>query len=101
MNLLLKTNVGRDRRPNVVILECFNCRSESGEVARWESSVLYKYFSTATLNSPRNQSLTEFLNLIFEEPNDTIVDPHLSETLTLILSRNFDVKNNKTEKKLC
>ena len=43
VNLLLK-NVGRDRRLNVVILECFICWWERGkvrkvggsEVARWE-----------------------------------------------------------------
>ena len=27
----VKNNVGRDRRPNVVILECFVCRWEGGE----------------------------------------------------------------------
>ena len=36
MNLLLKTNVARDRRPNVVNLKCFICRWEDGEVGRWE-----------------------------------------------------------------
>lgn len=34
MSLMLKTNLGRDRRPDVVILECFNCRWEGGEVER-------------------------------------------------------------------
>ena len=36
VNPLLKTNVGRERRCNVVILECFNCCWEGGEVERWE-----------------------------------------------------------------
>ena len=36
MNLLLKINVGRDRRSNAVILEYFNCWWVSGEVGRWE-----------------------------------------------------------------
>ena len=33
-NLLFKTNVERERRPSVVILECFNCRWEDGEVGK-------------------------------------------------------------------
>ena len=37
MNFLLKINVGRDRRSNVVVLECFNCRWEGVEVGRWKS----------------------------------------------------------------
>ena len=36
MNLLLKTNAGRDRGDNVVILECFICRWEGCEVGTWE-----------------------------------------------------------------
>ena len=32
VNLLLKTNVGRERRTNVAILDCFNCWWEGGEV---------------------------------------------------------------------
>ena len=35
MNLLLKANVGRNRRSIVVILDCFNCWWEGGEVERW------------------------------------------------------------------
>ena len=38
MNLLLKINVGRGKRPNVVILEWFDCRWEGGEVGRWKGS---------------------------------------------------------------
>ena len=30
----VKNNVGRDRRSNVVILECFVCRWEGGEVGK-------------------------------------------------------------------
>ena len=40
MNLLLKTYVGRNRRPNVATLECSNCRREGekgGRVVRWQS----------------------------------------------------------------
>ena len=32
VNLLLKTNVGRERRTNVAILDCFNCWWDGGEV---------------------------------------------------------------------
>ena len=38
MNLLLKINVGRGKRPNVVILEWFDCRWEGGEVGSWKGS---------------------------------------------------------------
>ena len=37
VNVLLKTNVLRERRCNVVILECFNCCWEDGEVGKWET----------------------------------------------------------------
>ena len=30
VNLLLKTNVGRDRKSDVVNLECFYCQREGG-----------------------------------------------------------------------
>ena len=30
----VKNNVGRDRRPNVVMLECFVCRWEGGEAGK-------------------------------------------------------------------
>lgn len=36
VSFLLKTNVVRKRRCNVVILEYFNCCWEGGEVERWE-----------------------------------------------------------------
>ena len=32
----VKNNVRRHKRPNVVILECFICRWEGGEVGRWK-----------------------------------------------------------------
>ena len=32
VNILLKTNVGRERRTNDVILDCFNCWWEGGDV---------------------------------------------------------------------
>ena len=32
----VKNNVGRDRRPNVVILECSIPQRETGEMGRWE-----------------------------------------------------------------
>ena len=34
---------GRDKRANIVILECFNCGWEGGEVRRWEGSELVKW----------------------------------------------------------
>ena len=44
VNLLLKTNVGRDRRTNVVILDCFNCWWEGGEVG---GSLFYSWVGDA------------------------------------------------------
>ena len=42
MILLLKTNAG-DRRPNVVILECFFCWGEGSEVGMWEGSEVARW----------------------------------------------------------
>ena len=38
MSLLLKINLGRDRRPSVVIMEDFNCQEEGGEVGKLKGS---------------------------------------------------------------
>ena len=39
VNLLLENNEEKDRRPSVVILECFNCQWEGSEVGRWDKWV--------------------------------------------------------------